>query len=56
MILILLNLLKYDEDILVQEFYNLMTSGLYLIIDITDHLFQFVSIDTSKKNIISQML
>ena len=73
-----INLLKYDEDIVVQEFYNLMTShgfipqtritdssmtlidNIYsnmflnntfsgnIIIEITDHLLQFVSIDNSK--------
>ena len=74
--------MKYDEDILEQEFYNLMTSNGFLpqitlptritdssmtlidnmhsnmflnntfsdnvIIEIADHLLQFVSIDTSK--------
>ena len=77
-----INLLKYDEDIAVQEFYNLMTSNGFIpqitlptritdssmtlidniysntflnntfsgniIIEIADHLLQFVSIDTSK--------
>ena len=77
-----INLLKYDEGIVVQEFYNLMTSNgcipqitlptritdcsmtlidnIYsnrflnntfsgnIIIEIADHLLQFVSIDTSK--------
>ena len=76
------NLLKYDEDIVVQKFYNLMTShgfipqiilptritdssmnlidniysnmfsnntfGGNIIIEIADHLLQFVSIDSSK--------
>ena len=74
--------MKYDKDIVVQEFYNLMTSNGFIpqitvipritdssrtlidnvycnlflnntfsgnvIIDIADHLLQFVSIDTSK--------
>ena len=77
-----INLLKYDEDIVVQEVYNLMTSNGFIpqitlptritdssmtliyniysnmflnktfsgnvIIEIADHLLQFVSIDTSK--------
>ena len=85
-----INFLKYDEDIVVQEFHNLMTSNGFklqitlptritdssmtlidniysnmflnntfsgnIIIEIADHLLQFVLIDTSKIEYNSQML